>query len=53
MILTVLLNAILSVGVTVMVLTPLVWATRTQHADEPRPAATDGAAGRLAIVVPG
>ncbi len=45
MILTVILNAILSVGVTVMVVTPLVWATLAQRADQPRPAATDGAPG--------
>jgi hypothetical protein len=36
-------NAILAVGVTVMVVTPLVWAILTQHRDHPRPAATEAA----------
>ena len=43
MILTVVFNAILAVGVIVMVVTPLVWAILTQHRDHPRPAATDAA----------
>ncbi len=40
MTLTVLLNAILAIGVTVMVVTPLVWAILTQHRDDPRQAAS-------------
>ncbi len=42
MILTVVLNAILAVGVIVMVVTPLVWAILTQHRDHPRQTATLG-----------
>ena len=43
MIPTAILNAILAVGVIVIVVTPLVWAILTQHRDHPRPAATVGA----------
>ncbi|HET6870321.1 MAG TPA: hypothetical protein VFH80_30695 [Solirubrobacteraceae bacterium] len=47
MIPTAILNAILAVGVLVMVVTPLVWAILTQRRDHPRPAASVGAtAGR-------
>lgn len=44
MIITTILNAVLVLGVIVMVLTPLVWAIRTQHRDHPAAAATGGAA---------
>ena len=40
MIPTAILNAILAVGVIVIVVTPLVWAILTQHRDHPRPVAT-------------
>ncbi len=40
MIPTAILNAILALGVIVMVLAPLVWAILTQHRDHPRPAAS-------------
>jgi hypothetical protein len=43
MILTAILNAILAVGVIVMVVTPLAWAILAQHRDHPGPATTDGA----------
>jgi hypothetical protein len=43
MVLTVLFNAILALGVIVMVVTPLVWAILTQHRDHPQPEATDTA----------
>ncbi len=46
MILTAILNAILAVGVIVMVVTPLVWAILTQHRDHPCPAATARTAAR-------
>lgn len=46
MILTAILNASLAIGVIVMVVTPLVWAIRTQHRDHPRPTATVGATSR-------
>jgi hypothetical protein len=46
MILTAILNAILALGVIVMVVTPLVWAILTQHRDHPLPAATDGGPAR-------
>ncbi len=46
MIMTAIINAILAVGVIVMVVTPLVWAILTQHHDHPRLAATDGATVR-------
>jgi hypothetical protein len=39
-------NVILAVGVTVMVVTPMVWAIRTQHRDDPGPAATARATPR-------
>ena len=42
MVLMLILNAILGVGVTVMVVAPLVWAIRTQYRDQP---AAPGAAG--------
>jgi hypothetical protein len=45
-ILTAILNAILAVGVIVMVVTPLVWAILTHHRDHPRPPATLGATTR-------
>jgi hypothetical protein len=44
--LTVIFNAILAVGVIVMVVTPLAWAILTQHRDYPRQLATDGATMR-------
>jgi hypothetical protein len=47
MILTAILNAILALGVIVMVVTPLVWAILTQHRDHPRSAATDGGPARV------
>ena len=40
MTLTAILNAILALGVIVMVVTPLLWAILTQHGDHPRRAAT-------------
>jgi hypothetical protein len=40
------LNAILALGVLVMVVTPLVWVILTQHRDHARPVATDGAHAR-------
>jgi hypothetical protein len=43
MVLTVLFNAILAVGVIVMVVTPLVWAILTQHRDHPHLEATGAA----------
>ena len=43
MTLTVIVNAILVVGVTVMVVAPLMWAILTQHRDHPGTAATDSA----------
>lgn len=46
MIRTAIFNAILAVGVIVMVVTPLVWAILTQHRDHPRQAATAGATMR-------
>ena len=46
MIMTAIINAILAVGVIVMVVTPLVWAILTQHSRPPAPAATDGATVR-------
>jgi hypothetical protein len=39
-------NVILAVGVTVMVVTPLVWAILTQHRDHPGPAVTARATPR-------
>jgi hypothetical protein len=39
MILTAIFNAILALGVIVMVVTPLVWAILTQHDDHPQQAA--------------
>ena len=42
MILTAIVNAILAIGVIIVVVTPLVWAILTQHRDHPRPAATVG-----------
>jgi ABC-type glycerol-3-phosphate transport system permease component len=45
MILTAILNAILVLGVIVMVITPLVWAILTQHLDHPWLAATHRAPG--------
>lgn len=36
MILTAILNAVLAVGVIVMVITPLVWAILTQHRGHPQ-----------------
>jgi hypothetical protein len=42
------LNAILAVGVIVMVVAPLVWAILTQNRDYQRPAATGAAAERPA-----
>ncbi len=46
MILTAILNAILAAGVIVMVVTPLVWAIRTQRRDHVGLAATEAAAAR-------
>ena len=46
MIMTAIINAILAVGVIVMVVTPLVWAILTQHHDHPPRAAADGATVR-------
>ncbi|HSP64973.1 MAG TPA: hypothetical protein VLO10_02170 [Candidatus Deferrimicrobium sp.] len=46
MIMTAVINAILALGVFVMVVTPLVWAIVTQHHDHPRRAAADGATVR-------
>jgi hypothetical protein len=37
MTLTIILNAILALGVSVVVITPLVWAILTQRRDHPRP----------------
>ncbi len=42
MITAVILNAVLALGVMVMVVAPLVWAIMTQHRDHPHTAATDG-----------
>jgi hypothetical protein len=42
MVLTVIFNAILALGVIVMVVTPLGWAILTQHRDHAHPAPTDG-----------
>lgn len=44
MVITTILNAVLVLGVIVMVLTPLVWAILTQHRDHPDAAATHGGA---------
>jgi hypothetical protein len=46
MILLATLNAILAVGVSVLVVTPLVWAILTQHRDPPHHTATAGATER-------
>ncbi len=46
MIPTAILNAILALGVIVMVLAPLVWAILTQHRDHPRSAANESATMR-------
>ncbi len=43
MVLMLILNAMLGVGVTVMIVAPRVWAIRTQYRDQP---AAPGAAGR-------
>jgi ABC-type glycerol-3-phosphate transport system permease component len=43
MILTAIFNAILALGVIVIILTPLVWAILTQHRDDPRLTATSPA----------
>ena len=48
MITTAIFNAILAIGVIVMVVTPLVWAILTQHHDHPRPAATEPSHSRAA-----
>ena len=41
----ILINAILALGVTVMVVAPLAWAILTQSRDRPGPVATDGPSG--------
>jgi hypothetical protein len=46
MITTAILNAVLALGVIVMVVTPLVWAILTQRRDDPRSGATVGASTR-------
>lgn len=46
MLTTTILNAVLALGVIVMVVAPLVWAILTQHRDHLQPAATDGATAR-------
>jgi hypothetical protein len=45
MILATVFNAILAVGVTVMVVAPLVWAILNQHRDHVHGTATDGSIG--------
>ncbi len=40
---TIILNAILALGVIAMVVTPLVWAILTQHRDHPTLAAAESA----------
>ncbi len=45
---TAIVNGILSLGVIVMVVTPLVWAIRTQHRDHPRPVQPESPTARPA-----
>ena len=46
MVMTAILNAIAGLGVTVMVIAPLVWAILTQHRDHPGRAQPDGGPAR-------